>query len=277
VLNYCLIFGHFGLPRMEVRGAALATVISRIVELGATLYFVYGRHNPIAGKLSENFAFDRAFLKRVLSNTAATTSNETLWSAGMAAQNAAYGRMGVTAFAAYKAASSISEFFLMACFATSSAALVLLGEQLGKGNFDYAKALATKLLRVGLAFSVFMAALMYICRAPFVGLFELTPQARGWTNQILLFTALCQPLQNHNAFQVCGTMRGGGDARFAAICEIATVWLIRVPLAFLGALVFRLSIPMVVLLCEAESAIKAVLLYARYRSGKWIKNMIGGM
>nr|MCR4804613.1 hypothetical protein [Clostridia bacterium] len=170
-----------------------------------------------------------------------------------------------------------SEFFLMTCFATSSAALVLLGEQLGKGNFDYAKAMASKLLRTGLAFSAFMAALMYLCRAPFVGLFALTPQAQKWTNRILLYTALCQPLQNHNAFQVCGTMRGGGDARFAAICEILTVWFIRVPLAFLGALVWKLPIDLLVLLCEAESVIKAVILYARYRSGKWIKNMIGGM
>ena len=72
-------------------------------------------------------------------------------------------------------------------------------------------------------------------------------------------------------------MRSGGDAKFAAICEVATVWLIRVPLSFLGALVMHLPIYLVVLLAEAESAIKAVILYARYRSGKWIKNMIEGL
>lgn len=277
ILNYGLIFGHFGLPRLEVKGAAIATVISRVVELGATLYFVYGRKNPIAGPLRDFFAFDGEFVTRVLKNAAATTANETLWGAGMAAQNAAYGRMGVTAYAAYKAAGSIADFFLMACFATSSAALVLLGEQLGQGNYDYAKVLSRKLMHVGLAFSVFMAALMYLLRAPFVGLFTLTDEAKLWTNRILLITALCQPLQNHNAFQICGTMRSGGDAKFAAICEVATVWLIRVPLSFLGALVMHLPIYLVVLLAEAESAIKAVILYARYRSGKWIKNMIEGL
>ena len=277
ILNYALIFGKFGLPRMEVRGAALATVISRVVELLATGYFVFGRRNILSGKLKEFFAYDREFVVRVLKNAAATTSNETLWSAGMAAQNAAYGRMGVTAFAAYKAASSIAEFFLMACFATSAAALILLGEQLGQGNYEYAKALAKKLLHAGLAFSVFMAALMYICRTPFIGLFTLTEETRFWTNRILLITALCQPLQNHRAFQVCGTMRSGGDAKFAAICEVATVWAIRVPLAFFGALVLKLPIYLVVLLCEAESAIKGIILYVRYRSGKWIKNMIEGM
>ncbi len=277
VLNYGLIFGKLGLPRMEVKGAALATVISRVVELMATCWFVFGKKNVLAANLPAFFRFDGSFVRRVLMNASATTFNETLWSAGIAAQNAAYGRMGVTAFASYKAASAISEFFLMACFATSAAALVLLGEQLGKGNYEYAKLLATKLMKVGLAFSVFMAALMYLCRAPFVGLFALSEEARVWTNRILLITALCQPLQNHNAFQVCGTMRSGGDAKFAAICEVATVWLIRVPLAFFGALVLQLPIYLVVLLCEAESAIKAVILYARYRSGKWIKNMIEGM
>ena len=277
ILNYALIFGKFGLPRMEVRGAALATVISRIIELLATAYFVFGRKNALAGKLREFFAFDREFMGRVLKNAAATTFNETLWSAGMAAQNAAYGRMGVTAFAAYKAASSIADFFLMACFATSAAALILLGEQLGQGNYEYAKALSKKLLHAGLAFSVFMATLMYVCRGPFIGLFTLTDEAQLWTNRILLITALCQPLQNHNAFQVVGTMRSGGDAKFAAICEVATVWAIRVPLAFFGALVLHLPIYFVVLLCEAESVIKGIILYVRYRSGKWMKNMIEGM
>lgn len=277
VLNYGFIFGRLGLPRLEVRGAALATVISRLVELAATAYFVFGRSNVIAAKLREFFAFDGTFVKRVLLNASATTANETLWGAGIAAQSAAYGRMGVTAFAAFKAASSIADFFLMACFATSAAALVLLGEQLGQGNYEYARAMATKLLRVGLGFSVFMAALMYLLRGPFINLFSLTPEARTWTNYILLITALVQPLQNHNAFQVTGTMRSGGDAKFAAICEVATVWLIRVPLAFFGALVLKLPIYLVVLLCEAESAIKAVILYVRYRSGKWIKNMIEGL
>jgi putative MATE family efflux protein len=277
ILNYALIFGKFGLPRMEVRGAALATVISRVIELLATAYFVFGRKNVLAGPLKEFFAFDREFLTRVLKNAAATTINEGLWSAGMAAQNAAYGRMGVTAFAAYKAASSIADFFLMACFATSAAALILLGEQLGQGNYEYAKALSKKLLHAGLAFSVFMATLMYVCRGPFIGLFTLTDEAQLWTNRILLITALCQPLQNHNAFQVVGTMRSGGDAKFAAICEVATVWAIRVPLAFFGALVLKLPIYLVVLLCEAESVIKGIILYVRYRSGKWMKNMIEGM
>ena len=277
ILNYGLIFGKLGLPRMEVRGAALATLISRIVELLATAYFVFGRSNVLAAKLHEFFAFDGDFLARVLKNAAATTANETMWGAGIAAQNAAYGRMGVTAFAAFKAASSISDFFLMACFATSAAALVLLGEQLGRGEYEYARALSAKLLRVGLAFSVFMAMLMYLCRGPFIGLFKLTDEARLWTNRILLITALMQPLQNHNAFQICGTMRSGGDAKFAAICEVATVWAIRVPLAFFGAHVLKLPIYLVVLLCEAESAIKGVILYLRYRSGKWMKNMIEGM
>ena len=72
-------------------------------------------------------------------------------------------------------------------------------------------------------------------------------------------------------------MRSGGDARFAAICEVATVWVIRVPLAFFGALVLKLPIYLVALLCEAESVIKAVILYVRYRSDKWMKNMIEGM
>lgn len=276
-LNYCLIFGNFGMPRMEIKGAALATVISRVVELLATLFFVFVRKNPLSGKLAEYFGFDAAFAARVFKNAMATTLNETLWGAGMAAQSAAYGRMDVTAFASFKAAQTISEFFLLSCFAVANAALVLIGERLGRGEYDYARALASKLLLAGQLFSLCMVALMLMLRAPFVDLFELSAQARGWVFNILLVSACMQPVHIHNAMQVTGIMRSGGDARFAAICETATIWLIRVPLAFWGALALRLPIYLVVLLCEAESLVKGIALFVRYRSGKWIKNMIGGM
>lgn len=276
-LNYCLIFGNFGFPRLEIRGAAIATVVSRALETVLTLYVLFGRSNPLRGPLADYFKFGKDFALRIARNASATTFNETLWGAGIAAQNAAFGRIGITEYAAYKAAASVSDFFLMSCFAVSNAALVLIGERLGRGEFDYAKKLASKLLRVGLVFASTMALLMFLCKGPLLALFELTPEGVDMATKVLLVIAIMQPLCMHNAFQVTGTMRGGGDAKFAAVIEISTIYLIRVPLAFLGALVLQLPIYGTYALAEVENIIKSVILFARYKTGKWVKNMISGM
>lgn len=106
--NYVFIFGNFGAPELGVKGAALATVISRVIELILVLFVIFGRKNVIAGKLSEFFDWHRALLVRILSTAIPVMINETMWSMGMATYNAAYGRMGVTEFAAIQASNTLN-------------------------------------------------------------------------------------------------------------------------------------------------------------------------
>jgi len=95
--------------------------------------------------------------------------------------------------------------------------------------------------------------------------------------RVLLIKGLFLPLSMYIVIHITGTLRSGGDTKFAMFCEVGTMWLVGVPLAFLGALYLNLPVYTVVLLVQAESLIKALILQKRYRSGKWLKNMIQGM
>ena len=276
-LNYVFIFGAFGMPRLETTGAAVGTLVARSVEMLLILYAVFGRKNKIAGSLREFTGISRELAGRVIKNSLPTTLNETLWGLGQSAYMAAIGHIGVTAYAAAQASNTIENLFIMAGFSIGDAALILIGEQLGENNIAKSKAMAKKLLRIALLFGAVFGILLIICSGLLVGLFGFTPTGAFYARRILLIYGIFMILNLYNGTLITGVLRGGGDTRFAAISEVSCVWLIAVPAAFLGAMVFRLPVYVVVLLVKSENLFKAAILTYRYKSGKWAKNVIHGI
>lgn len=277
IFNYLLIFGNYGFPKLGVKGAAIATVMARTLELILTIYVVFIKKNIISGKLKEYFNFNRRYIKRVYSNAFATTMNELMWSSAVVAQNAAYGHISVTAYAAVQATATIMDLFQMACFSIGDASLIVVGEHIGRNELDEAKKVSRKYLKISLIVSLFVAALLIIVRKPIVSLFTLSELGVLYARRLVIIRALYIPANLQSAILLAGIFRAGGDAKFAAITEIATMWLIAVPLAFLGALVFKLPVYWVMVMVQAETVLKLTLMYRRYFSGKWLKNMITGM
>lgn len=277
VLNYLLIFGHFGFPAMGIGGAALATMISRMMECGLMVALMLSQKNVLSGRIKEFFSFNRHFVGRVFRNTTATTVNEGLWGAADGAFNAAYGRLGITAYAAVQASGTIMGLFCYAAFSVGDAALILVGEKLGQGDKEGAFALAGKLVRVGLFVGALFGGLMILLSGPILGLFELSARGVFLARRVLLVKGLFLPALMYIVIHITGTLRAGGDTKFAMFCEVGTMWLIGVPLAFFGALYLRLPVYAVVLMVQAEVLVKSLILRKRYRSGKWLKNMIQGI
>lgn len=277
LFNYMLIFGKFGMPKMGVAGAALATVIARALECLITLLVVFAGDNVLRGKISEFFGFNKSFVKRVYANSSVTLLNETLWSMSIVAENAAYGHLGVTAYAAVQAAATIMDLFQNACFSVGDASLILIGEQIGKSDFDEATSIAGKILKLAVGLSLAVAALIIAFNRPIVSLFNLTELGNYYAYRIIIIRAACLILNLLNATLIAGILRAGGDARFAAFTEILIMWLYAVPVTFVCALVFGIPVYWVVLIAQLEGVVKLFIMVKRYRSGKWIKNMIRGM
>jgi putative MATE family efflux protein len=277
LLNYVMIFGHFGFPAMGISGAALATMLSRMVECALMVSIVLFRKNILSGRLKDFFSFNLNFVRRVFRNAAPTTVNEGLWGAADAAYNAAYGRLGITAYAAVQASNTIMSLFSYAAFSVGDASLILVGERLGQGDKEGAFLLAGKLVRVGLFVGGLFGGLMILLSGPILGLFDLSARGVFLARRVILIKGLFLPAAMYIVIHITGTLRSGGDTKFAMFCEVGTMWLIGVPLAFLGALYLRLPVYTVVLLVQAELLVKSLILRKRYRSGKWLKNMIQGM
>ena len=277
VFNYCLIFGNFGFPKLGVKGAAIATVMARSLELILTIYIVFIKKNIISGKIKEFFNFNWRYVKRVYSNAFATTLNELMWSSAVVAENAAFGHIGVTAYAAVQATATIMDLFQMACFSIGDASLIMVGEHIGRNELDEAKKVSYKLLKTALILSLVLGGLLIMLRKPVISLFALTELGVFYARRLIVIRAFVIPMNLQSGILLAGTFRAGGDAKFAAITEMMTMWFIAVPLAFLGAMVWKLPVYWVMIIIQVETLIKLSIMYKRYSSGKWVKNMISGM
>ncbi|WP_084146036.1 MATE family efflux transporter [Anaerovorax odorimutans] len=274
VLNYIFIFGKFGAPELGVKGAALATAISRCLELLIMILVVFVGKNKIAGKLNEFFGWSKILMFKIVSNAVPTTLNETMWGIGMATYNAAYGRVGITEFAAIQASSTINNLFVMAIFSLGDAILILVGQRLGRGELEYAVALSKKLLKISVVIGVIAGIALILSSKFIIQLFKFTKEGQQFTFLILLIYGLFMALKLFNGIMITGTLRSGGDTKYAMLAETGCVWLIGVPLVFFGALYLKLPIYFVVLMSQTEEIAKFITLYRRFVSLKWVKNVI---
>ena len=277
VMNYVLIYGHFGAPAMGVAGAALATVISRCLELSILLFLIFGRRNVLAGSLKEFFGFRGGLAVRIVRNALPTTINETMWGLGTALYVAAFARISISAGAAVQACNTINSLFSMAAFSIGDAVLILVGQKLGEGRREEAFAMSKVLIRIGLLVGLALGALTILFGRPILSLFDFTAEGQADAWLILIVYAATLFLDVYNGIQVTGCLRCGGDTRFAMITEVSTVWLIGVPLAFLTSLALHWPVWLAVLSVKAEAVVKGVILTKRYLSGKWLNRVIEGL
>lgn len=276
-LNYVLIFGKFGMPKMGLIGACMATVIARLFEAILNIFFAAQNRCILRGGFRDYFGWNSQLAKRIIKNNIPTTTNELFWSLGQTMYVAAFSRIGTTAYAAYQVAASINSIFHFAAFSIGDAALILVGEQLGQGRSQEAYSLSKKLIRIGIIIGTFFGILLMICGSPMLGLFSLSQQGKYYAIRIIFVFAITLPLSLYNGMQITGFLRAGGDTTFAMFTEMGCVWLVAVPAAFVASLYIGMPIYLAVLAIKLEDAVKFVIVTKRYLSRKWINVMIEGL
>lgn len=274
LLNYLLIFGKLGFPMMGVEGAALATVISRVIEMSILLFVIYKNDETLAAKFSEMVAFSKPFIKKFFDTTLPVILNESFWSLGMVMYTAAYGRIGTGALAAIQIASTIQNIFLVINKGLANASAVMLGNQLGSNHKEKAIAYAFTFLFLGITVGLALGVIMYLCAPLTLYFFEVSEGVYRDTIKIIIVMSIFMFIKIYNAIVIVGVLRSGGDTKFALILEIGSVWLIGVPLAFVGALLWKLPIYWVVFLVSLEEIVKAIVGLPRVLSTKWAKNVV---
>lgn len=273
-LNYCLIFGNFGMPKLGVSGASLATMIARTLEILTVLTVVFVFKNRVAAGLGVYFSWSRELFLRVIRNAVPTMLNETLWGLGNAMYVAAYARLGVTAYAAVQVGTVINSLFSMAGFSLGDAALILVGEKLGEGDTKYALELGKKILKTAIVTGIIFGIGLIAVSQKLVPLFDLTEKGREYAIIIIAIDAVFLALVLYNGICVVGLLRAGGDTLFAMLIETGSIWLYAVPMAFATALLFHLPVYLVMFCVKTEEILKCAILTKRVISQKWVKNVV---
>ena len=275
VFNYLLIFGHLGLPRLEVVGAAVATVISRYVELGIVMIFTH-RHHRRFSFIEGAYRTLRApgtLLKKVLRMGAPLLLNEVLWSIGMSTLTAVYSLCGLTVVSALSITFTISNLFNSVYMSMGTAVSVMVGQALGAGNFQKARADVWRLTGFAVACALGMG-LLLILFAPLIpqAYSGVTEDVRQMATRLLIVTACAMPLY---AFVHCSyfTLRSGGKTILTFLFDSGYTWLLSVPLALLLVRVLHADIFTAYAVVESANLIKCILGYLFVRSGRWIQNL----
>ena len=274
ILNYIFIFGKFGAPIMGVAGAALGTTVSRFMELAFILFIIYKNKNVVAGKISQLLDFNFDLVKRYFITATPVVFNDVMWIAGITAYFIAYSKLGINATATMQIANTINNVFNIFGIGIASASAILIGNKIGAGKEEDAKEDAIKISVFGVLIGIIIG-IFFFFLSPFIAmLFKITPETYENLIFVLKVMAIILPLRFFGITQIIGVLRGGGDVMYAIITELVAVWLIGVPLSFIGAVYFNLPITIVYILVCLEEPFKAIATYPRLRSGKWIKNLV---
>ncbi|NJC98353.1 MAG: MATE family efflux transporter [Anaerolineales bacterium] len=274
IIGYVLIFGHFGLPALGVRGAAVGTAIGWTFECVVLLILVHALKTPLAANPLTFFRFDRSFLFTVLRTSMPATINEVIWSFGITTYNAVYARIGTDSIAAININATIEELVFVLFIGLGNACSVMVGNKIGEREKDTAFEYSRRFTILAVMLSLMGGVAVFLIRDAVVGLYQLSPAAEANLRNIMLVYALSAWLRVFNFMLFIGALRAGGDTRYAMFTELFSIWMIGVPAALIGGFVLRLPVYFVYALVLLEEAVKAIIIFRRYLSRRWIHDLV---
>lgn len=272
-LSYSLIFGKFGLPEMGLQGAAVAAVISRALECATLISVTYAMKSPVAASLRELTNFDRAFVGKVIKPMLPVMLNELFWALGITTYNVIYGRMGTPSFAAMNIVGTIEQMAFVLFIGISNATSVLVGNRIGADKEDEAVLYAGRSLGLGVVGGVIIGLILQLVKAPVLSLYNVSPEVIENAGNVINVITFFLWVRVNNMTIVVGVLRAGGDTRFSLFLDGIIIWIVGVPMAYIGANVLHLPVYLVYLCAMSEETAKWFLGMWRYRSRKWINNL----
>jgi putative MATE family efflux protein len=272
-LSYSLIFGKFGFPEVGIQGAAIAAVIARALECITLISVTYLKKSPVAASLRELTDFDRAFVSKVIKPMLPVILNELFWALGITTYNIIYARMGTASFAAMNIVSTIEQLAFVLFIGISNATSVLVGNRIGAGKEDEAFVYAGRSIGLGFVGGILMGLILQLVKTPILALYNVSPDVIENASRVINVIAFFLWVRVSNMTIVVGILRAGGDTRFSLFLDGLIIWIVGVPMAYLGANVFHLPVYFVYLCAMSEEATKWILGIARYRSRKWINDL----
>jgi len=273
-LNFVFIFGHFGFPAMGVKGAALATLFARILEL-ALLFAVMRVKKSIAlAPVKRLFSFSRTFVKRYAITNYPVMLNDIGWALGVSLYSKIYAGISTQALTAVVVADTIFMLFFVVFFGTGSASSILIGNKIGERNLARAQEYAKIVLKIFTPVSICFALILFAGSWTFPRIYGVEADTLRMTTIVLWAYAFIMPFKCFNYHTVCGILRSGGDTKFALAADIGGIWLIGLPMALLARDILGLPLIGVVMFLLSEEIIKSVITYHRVKSGKWINRVI---
>lgn len=270
-LNYVFIFGHFGAPRMELQGAALATVIARLIEMLVVLVYVFFKEKKLHFVLRDFLKRDKRLSMDLRKYCTPVVINELIWSFGITLQAALFGHMSTIAVSANTIIGVVQNLATLVTFGVASATGVIVGKTIGEGKLELARQRGITMMFVSIILGIMSAVLVLLCRDLMVDFYNVLDETKVLAKQMLVLTSVVILFQSIAGISIVGVLRGGGDTKFSLYIEFFTLWMLAVPLGYIAGLALEWPVLAVYALFKSDEIAKAILCFWRLSGDKWIR------
>ncbi len=277
VFNALLIFGLGPFPRLGVAGAAIATVLSRFVELGIV---VVGAHRstdryPFLQGVYRSFAIPRTLVKSIFIRSMPLLLNEMMWGSGQAVLLQCYSVRGIQAVAALNICNTIAQIFNEVFLSLGNATAIVVGQELGADRLTGARRTAWRMLTLSLASCVVMGTALAVC-APFIPrIYNTEESIRLLATELIRMAALCMPLYGFSNCEYF-TLRSGGKTFITFLFDSCFTWVVSVPMAYCLSRFTGLNIVVIYLFVNGMDIIKCAIGFVLVKKGVWVRNIVKG-
>lgn len=275
ILNYILIFGKFGAPALGVEGAAIATTISRFIELGIIAGWThhFKEKNKFIVGAYRSLRISEGLIGKIIVTGAPLMLNEALWSLGQAVLMQCYSVRGLSVIAAFNISSTISNVSNVVFMALGNAVGIIIGQLLGAGKMEEAKDTDKKLIFFSVASCLVIGLIMSVLSPFFPMLYNTTAGIRGTATRFIIVASICMPLHafvNATYF----TLRSGGKTLITFFFDSIYVWVVNIPLAFILSRYTGVHIILLYFICQFVDIVKCIIGYILVKKGVWLNKIV---
>ncbi len=274
-LNYCLIYGNLGFPELGVRGAAIATLVSRCVELLIVIHYLKYKEHKLNLTLTKLLHIDISYMRDYARVSSPVLINQALWGLAQMVQTGILGHLGGDVTAANAIAVQVFQVLSVVAYGAASASGIVVGRTIGSGNAQRLHPLVRTLQVLFISIGLCSGFLIFILRVPILMVFggTLTERAYELSMQFMLVLSITTVGTSYQMACDNGIIRGGGDTAFSAKMNLISMWLIIVPFSAMAAFWWKCAPVVVFFLLKWDQLYKAIPVVIRLRSWKWVKKV----
>ena len=275
--NYILIFGKFGAPKLGVAGAALGTLIARIVECTLIMVYLLVFDTKICFRVKDFFMNTKSLLHEYIRISIPVLISDGILAIGTNSVAMVIGHLDEAFITANSITSVTQQLSTVVISGVSQAGAIVTGITLGEGDRDKTMRQGYQFFRLGLLLGGLSAAFIYLFSDAIIGIYKnITPEAMETAKSLMLAICVIIVFQGTNSIMTKGVLRGGGDTKILMLADNIFLWVLAIPLGILAGFYLKLPAFWIYVLLKSDQIFKTVWSFLRLRSGKWIKKISTG-
>lgn len=271
--NWVFIFGNLGAPEMGVNGAALGTLIARVVEFAVTMGYLLWKDQNIQLRVRDLFMSTKDLNGEYIRISIPVLVSDTLLGFGNIAVATVMGHISAAFVAANAITMVTMQLATVVIQGISQASCTITGITLGEGEYDKAQQQGITFAAIGFIIGAIGCGIILLLRVPIIEAYKILPETKALAYELMDAVAIVVLFQSANSILTKGVLRGGGDTKFLMIADILFLWVCSIPLGALAGLVFHWPGFWIYIMLRIDQFIKAIWCLFRLRSGKWIKRI----